>query len=41
MAAIGLVLLFSMPQFSLLPAVSILDPAKHLWQQLEFLLLYF
>lgn len=37
--AIGLVLLFSMPQFSLLPAVSILDPDKHLWQQLEFLLL--
>ncbi|WP_285961242.1 ABC transporter permease [Pseudomonas tohonis] len=37
--AIGLVLLFSMPQVSLLPAVSILDPERPLLAQMEYLVL--
>ncbi|MFD2642038.1 ABC transporter permease [Pseudomonas japonica] len=37
--AIGLVLLFSMPHFDLLPAVSLLDPDRPLWRQLEYLAL--
>ncbi len=37
--AIGLVLLFSMPHFDLLPAVSLIDPDRPLWQQLHYLAL--
>lgn len=37
--AIGLVLLFSMPHFDLLPAVSLVDPDRPLWQQLHYLAL--
>jgi len=37
--AIGLVLLFSMPHMDLLPAVSILDPERSLFRQLQFLVL--
>ena len=37
--AIGLVLLFSMPHFDLLPAVSLIDPDRPLWRQLDYLAL--
>lgn len=37
--AIGLVLLFSMPNMTWLPAVSLLDPQRSLLSQLEFLVL--
>ncbi|WP_110970447.1 ABC transporter permease [Pseudomonas huaxiensis] len=37
--AIGLVLLFSMPHFDLLPAVSLVDPDRPLWRQLHYLAL--
>ncbi len=37
--AMGLVLLFSMPGFDLLPAVSLIDPDTLLWRQLQYLLL--
>ncbi|MDH0303716.1 MULTISPECIES: ABC transporter permease [unclassified Pseudomonas] len=37
--AIGLVLLFSMPGMGWLPAVSILDPQRPLWTQLNYLVL--
>ena len=37
--AIGLVLLFSMPHFDLLPAVSLIDPDLPLWRQLHYLVL--
>ncbi|WP_095153621.1 ABC transporter permease [Pseudomonas sp. Irchel 3E13] len=37
--AIGLVLLFSMPHFDLLPAVSLIDPDRPLWRQLHYLAL--
>lgn len=37
--AIGLVLLFSMPSVNLLPAISILDPDKSIFVQIQFLIL--
>ncbi len=39
LVAIGLVLLFSMPHFDLLPAVSLIDPDRPLWRQLDYLAL--
>ncbi|MDR0280756.1 MAG: ABC transporter permease [Paucimonas sp.] len=39
LVAIGLVLLFSMPHFDLLPAVSLIDPDRPLWRQLHYLAL--
>ena len=37
--AIGLVLLFSMPHMDVLPAVSLIDPDRSLWRQLQYLVL--